>query len=193
MSVTPQPPTPQAPQPNPVQQIAQEGGKLLRPFQKASAFLQGTFNGIINGMSQYGRTGSTMGMWAGLALGIINVAGFTPLLLAYVAGGFLAGFFGGAALGAVVEGVKGGPAALAVAERKEKYADAVAERNMAHSRAAAQRYYGRQSQQGRVDMGYANFDHFQQRQDIMNDQKAAQQSWTDRVDESRQHPFGLGL
>jgi hypothetical protein len=156
--------------------------KWLRPFQKLQAFAEGTISEALNGLSTFGRIGSMLGLVGGITLAIIGVAGFTPTLLAYAFGGWAIGLMGGAVIGATVGAATGGAKHVALAERREKYADEITDSHNAHARQnlnQGSRYARAAWSRDVENQQISTVDRFQAYVDRTED------SWANRVTESR--------
>jgi len=166
----------------------------LRPFQKTYAFIEGTVKGALNGLAKFSRMGSMLGLAAGLGYAIFGpvAIGFTPALLVYVAGGWFAGLVGGALLGGTIGAATGGAANVALAERREKYADELADARSSSRRRAANPNHRLERgawSEDRQEKQVGNVDRF----DVYLDRQSQQGSWADKVSDSRSHSNSLGL
>lgn len=111
------------------------GFDITRPFRYAYGFVDGTATKTLDGMSDWGRKGSWVGMGVG-ALAILGGAMSGGILLLGV--GWLAGLAVGAAAGGVVGFVTGGIRGMDRENRKDKYAEDLLARAKAKSQPATQ-------------------------------------------------------
>jgi hypothetical protein len=103
---------------------------VLRPLRYGFAMVGGSIKGSLDGMAYLGRKGWWFGLGVGLLVGVANVA-----LLPAVAGPFL-GLAAGAVIGGAIGLATGASRGVGRAQRKEKYADDLAQREK--KRVAAQ-------------------------------------------------------
>ena len=164
----------------------------VRPVRYALSAVKGTATGLLDGMAKFG----PKGMWAGLGLGVF--VGFATgavlgTALMYAAGGFVLGALGGAAAGAVT----GGYNSATREARRDKYADEVAERQVARAAREARsaqydrNHTNREAVSRRRTLNNYNFER-QLQQERENDRDYSTY-WQDRVDSGRGQGNGRGF
>lgn len=102
----------------------------LRPVRYLAGFTKGTWNGTLDGMSNWGRRG----MWIGTAIGVLAMITLGGGL-AMVAAGWIAGLAGGAVAGGAVGLATGGARGVGRESRRDKYSEDL----MRKARAASMR------------------------------------------------------
>lgn len=105
----------------------------FRPLRLTWAFVAGTLNGAVNGMAYLGKKG----MWFGAGIGLLSAMAYGGVIGSVFLGGVV-GLAGAAVLGGAIGAVIGGPRNVSRARRKEKYADDLAQRQMARAQRPAQ-------------------------------------------------------
>lgn len=160
------------------QTISKAGTEVLRPVRRLGSAVNGTFTGFLDGMARYGNKG----FWSGLGVGILAgiATGGVGTVVMFAVGGLAVG----GALGATIGALKGGYDNVTRDNRREKYADELAERNEARTAREARTQNGR---------GYTHRDYYEKRRGVgnYNFERALQQErendqtygtfWQDRV------------